>query len=53
LLALLTQIGFRDVAVTDRFDCFHDTSKERVARKYGVVGVNVHAAKPGRLGAVR
>ena len=43
---LLAQIGFRDVAVTDRFDCFDDTTKERTARKYGVVGVNVYAAKP-------
>jgi len=45
-VALLAQVGFRDVAVTDRFDCFHDTSKERVARTYGVVGVNVYAARP-------
>jgi hypothetical protein len=27
------------------FDPFKDTSKERVARKYGVRGVNVHAPK--------
>jgi arsenite methyltransferase len=28
------------------FDCFRGTSKERVAMKYGVVGVNVYAHKP-------
>jgi hypothetical protein len=32
----------------ERFDCFRGTSKEGVARKYGVVGVNVHARKPHR-----
>jgi hypothetical protein len=34
------------VAVRERFDCFRGTSKERTARKYGVVGVNVYARKP-------
>jgi hypothetical protein len=32
--------------VTHRFDCFRGTSKERVAARYGVVGVNVLARKP-------
>jgi hypothetical protein len=32
--------------VTERFDCFRGTTKERTAEKYGVVGVNVHARKP-------
>jgi hypothetical protein len=32
--------------VKERFDCFRGTSKERVAKKYGVVGVNVYARKP-------
>ncbi len=31
--------------VRERFDPFLGTSKERVARKFGVVGVNVHAAR--------
>jgi hypothetical protein len=43
---VLGQIGFRDVAVREKFDTFRGTSKERVARKYGVVGVNVFAGKP-------
>jgi hypothetical protein len=34
------------VRITERFDPFRSTSKERVARKYGVTGVNVHAVKP-------
>ena len=43
---MLAQVGFTDVTVTARFDCFRGTSKERVARKYGVSGVNVLARKP-------
>jgi hypothetical protein len=42
---LLGRVGFRDVAVRERFDAFRDTSKEKTARKYGVVGVNVFARK--------
>lgn len=48
-MMLLTEIGFRSVALTEHFDCFRGTSKEGVASKYGVTGVNVHAAKPQRL----
>jgi hypothetical protein len=33
------------VAIRERFDPFRGTSKERTARKYGVVGVNVHARR--------
>jgi hypothetical protein len=29
-----------------RFDCFGGTTKERTARKYGVMGINVSAFKP-------
>jgi hypothetical protein len=29
-----------------RFDCFLGTSKEKIARKYGVIGVTVIALKP-------
>jgi hypothetical protein len=43
---VLATIGFEPVEVRDRFECFLGTSKERTARKYGVVGVNVYAAKP-------
>jgi len=39
-------VGFREVSVKEHFDCFRSTSKEGVARKYGVTGVNVHARKP-------
>jgi hypothetical protein len=37
-----------EVQVRERFDPFHGTSKEKVARKYRVAGVNVHAAKRAR-----
>jgi hypothetical protein len=43
----LRTLGFVDVEVRERFDPFRGTSKERIARKYGVVGVNVHARKGG------
>jgi hypothetical protein len=42
---VLQDIGFRSVRTTEFFDPFGGTSKERVARKYGVRGVNVHAMK--------
>jgi len=42
----LVRVGFSGVRVTERYDCFRATSKESVARKFGVVGVNVHARKP-------
>jgi hypothetical protein len=42
---VLAEIGFRSVRVTEHFDPFGGTSKERVARKYGVSAVNVHAVK--------
>jgi hypothetical protein len=32
------------VSITHRFDCFAGTSKERTARRYGVVGVNISAS---------
>ena len=44
-MAVLDDIGFRSVRITEYFDPFGGTSKERVARKYGVKGVNVHAMK--------
>ena len=42
-MSVLRDIGFRSVRLTEYFDPFGGTSKERVARKYGVKGVNVHA----------
>jgi len=44
-LWLLEDVGFEAVQVRERFDPFQGTSKEKVARKYRVAGVNVHAAK--------
>jgi len=32
--------------LTEHFDPFRGTLKERVARKYSVSGINVHALKP-------
>ena len=46
---MLTRVGFSGVRVTDRYDCFRGTSKENVARTFGVIGVNVHARKPYHL----
>ena len=43
---MLASVGFSAVRVTEHFDPFGGTSKERVARKYGVRGVNIHAVKP-------
>jgi len=42
----LRATGFEHVAVRKQFDCFRGSSKERTAKKYGVVGVNVYARKP-------
>ena len=44
---MLRQAGFPVVEIRERFDCFAGSSKERTARKYGVMGVNVYALKPG------
>ena len=44
-MTVLEAIGFRSVRITEYFDSFAGTSKERVARKYGVRGVNLHAPK--------
>jgi len=37
--------GFRDVHIVARFDCFAETTKERTARKYEVIGANLSAHK--------
>jgi hypothetical protein len=36
------------VEIRERFDPFQGTSKEKVARKFGVVGVNVRGGRPRR-----
>jgi hypothetical protein len=40
--------GFASVAVHRRYDCFLGTTKERIARRYGVAGVTVVAERPRR-----
>jgi hypothetical protein len=39
------EAGFTGVRITDRFDCFGGTSKEKTARRYGVIGVNLSAVR--------
>jgi len=34
-----------NVRVLTRFDCFAGTTKERTAKRYGVVGVNLTATR--------
>jgi arsenite methyltransferase len=46
LIDVLQRVGFTDVRLVERFEAFEGTSKERTARKYGVIGVNVYARKP-------
>jgi hypothetical protein len=38
---VIAEAGFREVALRDTFDSFLGTSKERTARKFGVMGVNI------------
>ena len=45
-MASLFEVGFEDVELVQYFDCFRGTSKESVASKFGVRGVNVYARKP-------
>jgi hypothetical protein len=47
MIELFAAAGFADVAITHRYDCFAGTSKERTARRYGVVGVNLRATQRG------
>jgi len=42
---VITEAGFRRAAVRRFFDTFRATSKEKVARKYGVRGANFIAYK--------
>ena len=41
------RLGFEAVGVVERFDSFLGTSKENIARKFGVRGANVFARKCG------
>ena len=45
-MSLLTECGLVEVKEIERFDAFKATSKEKVARKFGVEGVNVFGRKP-------
>lgn len=45
IVAAFRSSGFDDVSITHRFDCFAGTTKERTARRYGVVGVNLSAMR--------
>jgi hypothetical protein len=42
-VSAFAEAGFTDVSITQRYDCFAATSKERTARRYGVIGVNLTA----------
>lgn len=46
MVEVLSGMGFEEVAIVERFDCFRATTKEATARKYGVHGANVFAHKP-------
>ena len=46
LLGTLGSVGFVGVEPYRRFDCFRGTSKERIARKFEVIGITVVAMKP-------
>ena len=47
-MKLLERLGFEAVGVVARFDSFRGTSKENIARKFGVRGANVFARKKSR-----
>jgi hypothetical protein len=40
--------GFNGATITHRYDCFAGTTKERTARRYGVIGINLSAVKAGK-----
>ena len=47
LVRALGEAGLEDVTIVANFDCLQNTSKEKVARKFGVRGVNIYAQKSG------
>lgn len=46
IVPVLEAAGFIDVEIVERFEPFAGTSKEKITKKFGVVGVNVIARKP-------
>lgn len=46
LKGLLTRIGFVEAEVLQRYDCARGTSREEIARLFGVTGINLRAVKP-------
>ena len=42
----MQRAGFVDVAIVARHDAFRGTSREKIARKFGVEGVSLIAHKP-------
>jgi hypothetical protein len=44
-VSAFAEAGFSDVSITQRYDCFAATSKEKTARRYGVIGVNLSAIR--------
>lgn len=45
MIELFGSAGFVDPRIVARFDCFAGTTKERTARKHGVVGANLLAIR--------
>lgn len=45
MLQVIEKAGFQNPAARDFFDSFNGTSKENVARKFGVKGANFIAYK--------
>ncbi len=43
-------LGFEEVRAVRYFDSFRGTSKENIARKFGIRGVNFFARKPAITG---
>ncbi|MGH8622961.1 MAG: hypothetical protein ACRET3_12545 [Burkholderiales bacterium] len=46
MIEVIHQAGFRNARAFQYFDSFQGTTKEGVARKYGVQGANFVAHKP-------
>jgi hypothetical protein len=44
-VAAFEDARFTDVKITHRFDPFGSTSKEKTARRYGVIGANLSAIR--------
>lgn len=45
MIEVFQSAGFTSVAIAHRFDCFAGTTKEKTARRYGVIGVNLSAVR--------